>query len=334
MTLATVDLIHDPDFRRQAATSFAKGLVFVTIFFILLFGWMMYRAEQTIAQWQERFPSKTITLEPIETLTKRPGSLSESDMATPDDAPVSLNIPDESNLPFTRYRKFVSLLPGKTRLAIVLSDMGVAQSLADMAFDKMHPDVTFGFSPYAGQLTTLKEAANKKKFETWLMLPLEPSDMPTQDSGPMTVMTDDSLDMVQDHVSRLTQLGESGYPGFITHAGHVFHETDLRTNPMMRMIAEKGFGFAEGRSEGGAFAKDYAQENGVPYVQAGEWLTRNMDRADIQAILQRLEKLSQMNGSAVLMVEPTPLSISMITEWTAKLPGRNIQLVPLSAVAE
>lgn len=323
-------LIKETDFRREAGKSFAKGMVFVAIFFVLLFGWMMLRADDTLHRWHDRFQSKTVLVEKTSggTPVSPSGSLSDADRETPAVTAVSAQASY-----FNRFKKTVPLAAGQSRLAVVLTDLGIAEGFTKTAIDTLPPGITLGFSPYAAKLDILKAGANDKGFESWLMMPMEPAQYPARDPGPLTVLSSSSLDSIHDHVTRLTSLAEKGYPGFISNSDHVFSDADLQTNPVMRMVAESGFGFAEGRT-GQAFAKAYARQTYVPYAQADEWLRRNMGRADIQTVLQRTEKLAQLNGSAVLMIEATPLSLQLIQEWTDRLPGRNIQIVPLSTLAQ
>lgn len=330
-------LMKQPDFRREAGKAFAKGLVFVTIFFALLFGWMMLRADDTLARWQERFPSKTVVLERTgapSVPAARATGLGDADLVTPQD---SMDTPaPQTNAQathFNRFKKDVPPIGGQSRVAVVLTDLGISESFAKTVIDTLPPDTTLGFSPYAAKLDLLKAGANDKGFESWLMLPMEPENYPAHDSGPLTVLSNASLDAITDHVTRLSGIAAQGYPGFITNPDHNYSDADLRTNPVMRMIAESGFGFAEGRT-GQAFARSYAAQTYIPYAQANEWLRRNMGRTDIQTVLQRTEKLAQLNGTAVLMVEATPLSLQLVREWSEKLAGRNIQLVPLSALAQ
>lgn len=326
-------LMKEPAFRREAGKSFAKGMVFVAIFFALLFGWMMLRADDTLHRWQDRFQSKTVLVEQAPPSVPSASSigLTESDRTTPQETHSPTQAAQASS--FNRFRKAVTLVEGQSRLAVVLTDLGISEGFTKTAIDTLPPGITLGFSPYAAKLEILKAGANDKGFESWLMLPMEPAQYPVRDPGPLTVLSNASLDSLHDHITRLTGIAEKGYPGFISNPDHVFSDADLRTNPVMRMVAESGFGFAEGRT-GQAFAKSYAAQTYIPYAQADEWLRRNMGRADIQTVLQRTEKLAQLNGNAVLMIEATPLSLQLIKEWTEKLPGRNIQIVPLSALAQ
>ncbi len=342
MTATFASLRQDPEFRRDAGKAFAKGMIFVILFFVLLFGWMFLRADDTLLQWQERFASKTVSLQAAPAATKAMG-LSEADRVTPAET-VETNLPvvpseaaPKTAAPatyFNQFRKAVPLAEGKAHIAIVLANLGIAESFSKNLIETVPQGVTLGFSPYAAKIDVLKANADSKGFESWLMLPLEPANYPARDPGPMTVLTNASLDATQEHINRLTTMAQMGYPGFISNPDHVFSDVDLRTNPLLKMIAEKGFGFAEGRNEGNNFAKEFAAQNFIPYAQAGDWLGRNMGRTDIQAVLQRVEKLAQLNGSAILMVEATPLSSQLLKEWMEKLPGMNIQLVPLSVLAQ
>jgi polysaccharide deacetylase 2 family uncharacterized protein YibQ len=348
MSVGLGALIKQPDFRRTAGKAFAKGLFFVTIFFALLCGWMVLRADETLNRWQERFAAKTVVIESVASPTPPVSAaigvgrgLGAEDLITPQENGAPANMPQETSAPktthqatpFNRYKKTVPLAAGQSRLAVVLIDLGIAENFTKSIIDTLQPGITLGFSPYAAKLDILKAGAGDKGFESWLMLPLEPANYPAQDSGPLTVLSNASLDAIHDHVTRLSTLAAQGYPGFVSNPDHNFSDIDLRTNPVMRMVAESGFGFAEGRT-GQAFAKDYAAQSYIPYIQADEWLRRNMGRADIQTVLQRTEKLAQLNGSVVLMVEATPLSVKLIQEWSEKLPGRNIQIVPLSMLAQ
>lgn len=260
--------------------------------------------------------------------------LRNGDMETPAQNPAVTveTTPEES--PFQQFKKPVTLLENMGHLAIVLADIGVAENFAKSVIEGSHPAITLGFSPYTEHLASLKIRADEKSFESWLMLPLQPIDYPTQDPGPMTILTNAPLELTQDQMDRFTGIGKTGYPGFITNKDHAFTGEDLRSNPMMRAISEKRFAFIEGRNEGTPFARDYAAEHYIPYAQANEWLVRNMGRSEIENALQRVEKMTQMNGSAILMVESTPVSLEILNKWIETLPERKIQLVPLSALAK
>lgn len=327
--IAVPPFVKTPEFRQEGARSFAKGMGFLGIFLIMLFGWVFLRSGDTLDKWQERFPSKTAI---IQKQGEQLLGLRADEMETPAEEKIVTTPPEQSF--FNKFKKPVTLADGMARLAIVFTDMGIADSFSRKAIDESHPAITLSFSPYSDELSALKTAADKKGFESWLMLPLQTQDYPAQDPGPMTILTNAPLELTQDQIDRFTGIAKTGYPGFVTNGNHMFALEDLRTNPMMRTIATQGFGFIEGKSEGNAFARDFSKEYEIPYAQANEWLQRNMGRSDIETVLQRLEKLTQMNGSAVLMVESTPVSLDIINEWIETLPEKKIQIVPLSAIAQ
>src|SRR5205807_2411226 len=79
----------------------------------------------------------------------------------------------------------------RPRIAVVMSELGLAGLVTESAIRELPPAVTLVFSPYARQrpIATWVEQARAAGHETLLGVPMEPLDFPRQDPGPHTLLT-------------------------------------------------------------------------------------------------------------------------------------------------
>jgi len=63
-------------------------------------------------------------------------------------------------------------------------------------------------------------------------------------------------------------------------------------------------------------------------------LDEDPSRGAVEASLIRLEGIIRDKKSAVAVARPYPSTIARLIAWTKKLPGKKIDLVPLSALAD
>ena len=72
----------------------------------------------------------------------------------------------------------------RPRIALIVTGVGLDQTLSQAALDRLPGTITFGFDPYADNVKDNIANARNLGHEALLGLPLEPLDYPRQDPGP------------------------------------------------------------------------------------------------------------------------------------------------------
>ena len=109
----------------------------------------------------------------------------------------------------------------RPRIALIVTGVGLDQTLSQAALDRLPGTITFAFDPYASNVKDNVTNARNLGHEALLGLPLEPLDYPRQDPGPLTLLT--ALDVNQ-NADRLAKLmgKATGYVGFVAIMGARF----------------------------------------------------------------------------------------------------------------
>src|SRR3546814_8206873 len=96
--------------------------------------------------------------------------------------------------------------------------MGLNQQLTLLAAERLPPEISFSFNPYAQDLKPMVERARTIGHEALLDLPMEPFDYPSSDPGPYTLLTslneDENIRRLDWALSRA-----SGFIGFANLMG-------------------------------------------------------------------------------------------------------------------
>src|SRR3546814_12345072 len=90
-------------------------------------------------------------------------------------------IGSDGRQPWTAHARPVTAPANRPRIAIVLHDMGLNQQLTLLAAERLPPEISFSFNPYAQDLKPMVERARTIGHEALLDLPMEPFDYPSSD---------------------------------------------------------------------------------------------------------------------------------------------------------
>ena len=96
-------------------------------------------------------------------------------------------IADDGRKPMNVYA--APATPGKLRIAIMVSGLGISAKATTAALASLPPGVTLGFAPYAGDVQHWVNQARQFGHEVLLEVPMEPFDFPDSDPGPHTLRT-------------------------------------------------------------------------------------------------------------------------------------------------
>jgi polysaccharide deacetylase 2 family uncharacterized protein YibQ len=236
--------------------------------------------------------------------------------------------------PFDAYaRPAGSLAAGSSRIAIVVSGLGISQTGTESALDQLPGVVSLAFAPYGKDLPRWVARAREQGHEVLLQLPLEPFDFPNNDPGPQTLLVDDSggenAERLRWLLSRFTT-----YAGVISYMGGRFTSDPAALQTLMAEVGRRGLMYVDDGSSTRSRAADVAPGSGAPFAAADVVLDGVAEPAAIDDRIAQLESIAREKGSAVGMASAFPASLERIAAWAAGAADRGIVLVPVTALAK
>ncbi|MCW0181560.1 MAG: divergent polysaccharide deacetylase family protein, partial [Zavarzinia sp.] len=235
--------------------------------------------------------------------------------------------------PWQVYARPFADRTARPRIAIIVAGLGLKESTSAEAIDKLPPDVTLAFSPYARNLDDWSARARAAGHELLIQLPMEPVDFPTSDPGPKALMTGLSA---ADNRSRLewTLARTTGYVGVMTYMGSRFTADADAVQAIAALLKARGLMIVDSRTAEQSTIPAVAGHLGLPRAIATRFVDATPTRAAVDARLAELERYARQNGAAIGIASDYPGSIERIANWTAGLEARGLVLAPASALAD
>lgn len=211
---------------------------------------------------------------------------------------------------------------GWANLAVVVTGLGMQSEATEAAIQKLPPQVTLAFSPYAVGLDKLVKAARAAGHEVLIALPTEPSGYPDRDPGPWGLLT--SLDP-EENISRLEKVlvRLPGHVGVVAEEGP-FTRSEAHLKPVLGALKDRGLLYVGTGSVG---------DDAPPHAGVTEIADREPFREAIDARLAFAADTAKKSGSALVVTSASPVALDRLAAFLARLPGQAIRLAPATAVA-
>jgi hypothetical protein len=217
------------------------------------------------------------------------------------------------------------------RIAIVVGGLGVGAGATNDAITKLPDVVTLAFAPYGADLSRWVARARGAGHEIMLQLPMEPFDYPDNDPGPQTLLsslpTEQNLDRLYWFLSRF-----QGYVGVTNFMGARFSANETALSPVLGDLAKRGLLYLDDGSSPRSLAQKVAVNVKIPFLKADLVVDSTPNWSEIDAALERLEKLAAERGFAVGTASALPVTLERIARWAKAAEARGVRIVPLSAL--
>lgn len=220
----------------------------------------------------------------------------------------------------------------KPKIALLVMDIGLNSKNSESAINDLPGQVDMAFSPYGRNLQSWMDKAREKGHEGFLMVPTEPLNYPSNDPGPHTLVSDISS---RDNLLRLdwvlSQL--TGYVGVVNHMGSKFTASEEALTPILEDLKQRGLMIIDSRSTRFSLAARIARRINMPRAVNDRYIDNELSSQAIQSQLTELEKTATTFGAALGLARATPITINEIQKWAFSLESKNIELVPVTAIA-
>ncbi|ATQ41212.1 divergent polysaccharide deacetylase family protein [Caulobacter mirabilis] len=212
---------------------------------------------------------------------------------------------------------------GKPRVALVVGGLGLNAALTRRAIETLPPEVTLSFAPYAEGLQGWIDMARANGHEVLLEAPMEPSDYPQNDPGPMTLLAggrpEETTRKLEWLLSRAT-----GYFGLTNYLGSRFMETPSAMNTFTGVLRQRGLAFVDDGSAG--------RGGGAGRASADRVIDEDLSAEAINRQLVALEAAARARGQALGSGFAYPVTVDEAARWAQGLTDRGFQLAPASAL--
>ena len=215
---------------------------------------------------------------------------------------------------------------GKPRVSVVVGGLGLNAVTTRAAIERLPPEVTLSFVPYAEGLQGWIDAARAQGHEVMIEMPMEPTGYPANDPGPYTLLASaDAADVTAKMNWLLSRA--TGYFAVTNYLGDRFQTSDAGMNAFMGVLRARGIAFIDDGSMSrrpGAWAR----------ASANRVIDEEQSPAAIVGQLNALEALAKARGQALGSGFSYPVTVEAIARWTAGLDARGLQLAPASAMTQ
>jgi uncharacterized protein len=214
-------------------------------------------------------------------------------------------------------------------VAVVLDDLGLDRARTAEAIQLPGP-LTLSFMTYASDLGPQTEAARQAGHELFLHVPMEAVDRHA-DPGPRGLFTSQSRDEILDRLR--WGLGRfDGFVGINNHMGSKFTSDARAMTPVIEELRARGLVFLDSRTSPASSGIRLANAYGVPHAARDVFLDDDQTPSAIAKQLARVEELARQHGTAIAIGHPHDTTITALRAWLPKVDGKELVLVPISAV--
>ncbi len=237
----------------------------------------------------------------------------------------------EGKLPWQVYARPFDAPTGTPRIAIVVTNMGLAEQPTLAAIQDLPGEITLAFSPYSSRLAEWVPAARAAGHEVLLQLPMEPRSTEFNDPGNKALLTANTPELNLDRMEWVLSRAE-GYVGLTNLMGSRFTVSPKDMQPVLVAMDQRGLLYIDSRESPASIAGKLAVEIGLPAATNDRFIDAEAARGPIDTRLAQLEQLALARGSAVGFAADYPVAIERLRFWIDGLNDRGFVLAPVSAV--
>lgn len=229
-----------------------------------------------------------------------------------------------------KYARPFDLADTRPRIALIITDMGMAAASTQAAIQDTPGAVTLAFSALAPNIEADMLKARAAGHEMLLAVPMEPDNYPQNDAGPNSLLV--SLQDA-DNVARLNRsLSRSdGYVGIIPVMGEKFVTFEKKLAPVIDVLRKETLMAVDSTMVGASMIPPLARLVKIPFARA-DLLIDSAARGAIDDQLAMAEAMAQERGQVTVIIKPYPVTFEKLAAWVQTLDAKNMILAPISAV--
>ncbi len=229
------------------------------------------------------------------------------------------------------YAKEFTVEKGTPTLAIVVSGLGLSKQVGDLAL-RLPAAISLSFSPYARESNMWAGSARALGHEVFVDLPLEPTGYPAVDPGPKAILGALPDEVNEKHLEWVLSRFP-GYVGVMALPGErlLYHKSSAQ--PVLQQLGSRGVMLIIGNTNTSEPVTKMVEGVALPFVQADAEVEAEDAHDEMLTQLMAAETAARRKGSALVVVNASPLALRALAQWAEQLEKKGIILAPVSALA-
>ena len=253
------------------------------------------------------------------------------DKALLDEATGTPIISMDGREPSVIYARPYDQKDGRPRISVIVAGLGQSQQISQAAIVDLPGPITLGFSHLSNEPDAWMERARSNGHEVVLDIPMEPLEYPSNDPGPTTLLAqhtpEQNIKLLQQHLSQ-----GKAYVGLTTLSGSRMNTLPDKLKPILEEVKKRGLLWIDANLSPLSAGDHVAEELKLPFINVDMHIHSDMGARSIQQVMDEAESNAIKTGHSVIMVQATPLALSMLRNWTMNLPKKQFSLAPLSSL--
>ena len=217
------------------------------------------------------------------------------------------------------------------KVAIIIDDLGYDLDIAK-ALIKLDLPLSLSLLPVAPHREGILKAAQKKRSELMLHLPMEPNAYPRLNPGPGTLFTHMDAEEIQgilgDHLGRIP-----GVRGVNNHMGSSFTSREDKMGIVLRELKRRQLFYVDSRTTSGSVAFDLAERLGVHAGKRSVFLDNDLAPKAIAFQMERLLGIARHSGEAIGIGHPHWETLKILDTYRHELKN-DFEMVPVSKLVK
>lgn len=243
--------------------------------------------------------------------------------------PLPVRSPD-GRVAWQAYGRPFEAERGQPVIALVMTELGLAEPATLSAIQDLPGEITLAFSPYSTRLGEWVPAARAAGHEVLLQVPMEPRNTAYNDPGDKALLSTNqpeiNLDRLQWVLSRAV-----GYVGVTNFMGSRLTVSPKDMQPILEAVGARGLLYVDARVTPASIAAKLSAQLGVPSVANDRFIDAEAARGPIDRRLSQLEELALARGVSVGFAQAYPVTIERLRKWIPEMRKRGFRLAPISA---
>ncbi|MEQ1704849.1 MAG: divergent polysaccharide deacetylase family protein [Rickettsiales bacterium] len=232
--------------------------------------------------------------------------------------------------PWKYYAKQMPDKGNKPVISIIVTGLGSNKKISESAL-RLPEAINLSFSPYAPDLKSWMTSARISGHELLLDLPMESSNYPVADPGPLGLLVSKEQTENENKIRKL-MAHDFGYVGFVTPHDDVFLDNNELMKSLLHILSGRGLMMVVGRQPAKNDTKELIEKGTTASVIIDTLVDEELTVTAIQAHLTLLEQTAKQRGYAVGVTKAYPITIKQLNIWAEKLEENGFTLVPVSQI--
>lgn len=222
--------------------------------------------------------------------------------------------------------------PPVGRIALVIDDFGYDVKIARKFINLPFP-MTLAVLPHLPHTREVAALAAAHGHEVLLHMPMEPHGYPNNDPGRGALLVAMAPDEMVSRIDKALKEIPSAR-GVNNHMGSKFTEDPEAMRVVLGHLKARGLYYLDSYTSAHSNALSVARELGLSCIQRDIFLDHEPTEAFIRRQLEELIRLAKLEGRAVAIGHPYPVTLKVLEEKVLDFEKDGIQVVPLKTLLQ